>query len=85
MPAGSEEKKDQLAGDYERIAKEYGEGLRNKYAIVTGGNSGPSLNVIYVYQAFMLANMGLLVNVSSLPSRPQYSSVDIQGFASLLP
>jgi NAD(P)-dependent dehydrogenase (short-subunit alcohol dehydrogenase family) len=40
MPAGSEEKKDQLAGDYERIAKEYGEGLRNKYAIVTGGNSG---------------------------------------------
>ena len=53
MPAGSVEKKDELAGDYERIAKEYGDGLRNKYAIVTGGNSGSSLNVIYIKLSFL--------------------------------
>lgn len=68
MPAGSVEAKDELAGDYERIAKEYGDGLRNKYAIVTGGNSGLSFNLSYVIivcRAVTLAIMGLHVDVSN--------------------
>ena len=43
MPAGSKEELDKLAGDYKTIASKYGEGLEGKVSIITGSNTGTSL------------------------------------------
>lgn len=45
MPAGSKEDLDKLAGDYKTIADKYGEGLKDKVAIVTGSNTGMELRL----------------------------------------